>query len=234
MGVEIPSQQKDLHQEVVEEYESLVYNVAYKIAQRLARQVDVEDLVGWGYAGLIEAYQRYEPESGSQFSTFAYYRIRGAILDALSGESSDREARTAQGFNEIFENYAHVVYNRNCTHLDERINMLGELSSNLATVVILSESPERAFRSDAAPHNKALIREQTQELVRGLIDRLPDMEATLLRQFYFEDRSLSEIGLELGHSPSWASRVHTRALDRLRRMIESDPALDDLTYALPI
>src|SRR5439155_9969586 len=40
--------------------------------------------IGYGQLGLAQAAQEFDPERGIQFSTFAYYRIRGAILDGAN------------------------------------------------------------------------------------------------------------------------------------------------------
>lgn len=231
MGADNPNET----QELVEEYENLVYKLAHKIHRRVAARVELEDLISWGYMGLMEAHQRYDSQSGAQFATFAYYRIRGAMLDALSKIRSDQETRSAAAYNEIFETYAHTVSAQgNQATIEGRLSSLSSLSANLAMVCILGESPETALRPQGAPHQRALIRLQTQEKVRSALERLPQTERELLKGYYFEERSLSEMAAEKGYSPSWASRIHNRALERLRGMIESDESLDDLRYALPI
>ena len=48
---------------------------------RTMTHVDIDDLVGQGYVGLLEAARRYTPAAG-EFSHFAYFRIRGAMVDA--------------------------------------------------------------------------------------------------------------------------------------------------------
>lgn len=64
-------------------YCPLVKHVAGRLASRMPAHVDVADLVAYGLAGLVEAVERYDPERGVQFETYAGLRIRGAIIDAL-------------------------------------------------------------------------------------------------------------------------------------------------------
>ena len=219
----------------IREYENLVFKIAHKIHRRFTGQIDLEDLIGWGYIGLMEAHQRYQEEIGTQFATYAYYRIRGAILDALSNVRSDQEVRTETGYNEIFETYAHVVVAQgHQASIEGRLARISTLSGNLAMICILAEPPETSMRSQAAPHQQALIRHQTHQKVRDTLERLPQTERDLLKGFYFEGRSLSEMATAMGYSPSWASRVHNRALERLRGMINSDTNLDDLRHAVPV
>src|SRR6266404_5239797 len=66
---------------------------------RLPRGVDVDNLEAAGVLGLVEAANRFEPERGIAFKTFAYTRIRGAIYDELRRNSplpQDLLERTAR------------------------------------------------------------------------------------------------------------------------------------------
>src|ERR1035437_4565354 len=60
-----------------------VYYIAARISERLPKHVDTEDLVQTGVLGLLDAYRNYDSSKNAQFSTFAKFRIRGAILDSL-------------------------------------------------------------------------------------------------------------------------------------------------------
>ena len=59
-------------------------SLASRIHHKLPPYVDLEDLVAYGQMGLAEAARDFDPARGTQFSTFAYYRIRGAIYDGLA------------------------------------------------------------------------------------------------------------------------------------------------------
>ena len=50
---------------VVKEYRELVYHLAYRILREGQLDLEVEELVGFGFAGLLEANQRYDPNRGS-------------------------------------------------------------------------------------------------------------------------------------------------------------------------
>src|SRR3954466_5415933 len=68
---------------LIEQHLSLVHAIAGKLKRTLGRSIDFEDLVGYGSKGLVEAAERFDARQGTAFSTFAYYRIRGAMLDGL-------------------------------------------------------------------------------------------------------------------------------------------------------
>ena len=68
---------------LIEAYQPLVFKTA--MALRL-REAVVMDMIQEGTVGLIQAVERFEPERGVRFSTFATYRVRGRILNALRRE----------------------------------------------------------------------------------------------------------------------------------------------------
>ena len=68
---------------LVEENVDYVRALAGQIREHLTASVDLEDLVAYGLKGLIEAADRFDPRQRVRFTTFAYYRIRGAMFDGL-------------------------------------------------------------------------------------------------------------------------------------------------------
>jgi RNA polymerase sigma factor for flagellar operon FliA len=85
-------------------YSPLVKFVAGRLGAGLPSHVDDADLISYGLMGLIGAIERFEPERGIKFETFAMTRIRGAIIDELrsldwvprSVRSRAREIEAAQ------------------------------------------------------------------------------------------------------------------------------------------
>src|SRR5678816_4829945 len=76
--------QKD-RQRLVDANVPFVRSIAAKVKEQLPREIEFDDLVAYGTQGLIEAAERYDPIHGTAFTTFSYYRIRGAIYDGLRG-----------------------------------------------------------------------------------------------------------------------------------------------------
>src|SRR5438309_3970032 len=78
---------QDLREQIVEHYAPLIKHVMARLPVRLPAHVDHDDLVGYGAVGLLEAIDRFDPDMGIKFETFARKRIRGAALDALRAQS---------------------------------------------------------------------------------------------------------------------------------------------------
>jgi RNA polymerase sigma factor for flagellar operon FliA len=80
-----------------ERYLPFVRKIATRIARRLPMHVDVDDLVGAGTIGLMEALDRYTPRGDRTFETYAEFRVKGAIMDELRrGDPLKRSARAMQ------------------------------------------------------------------------------------------------------------------------------------------
>ncbi|PYS30252.1 MAG: FliA/WhiG family RNA polymerase sigma factor [Acidobacteria bacterium] len=61
----------------------LIKHVAHRVATRLPANIEMRDLINAGVLGLLDAVDKFEPERGVKFKTYAEVRIRGAILDSL-------------------------------------------------------------------------------------------------------------------------------------------------------
>jgi RNA polymerase sigma factor FliA len=79
--------------QLIEETQPLVRSLAQKISRKIPMQIEFEDLIAYGQIGLAEAARDFDPQRGIQFSTYAYYRIRGAIYDGVSKMSWTSRAR---------------------------------------------------------------------------------------------------------------------------------------------
>jgi RNA polymerase sigma factor (sigma-70 family) len=62
-------------------YAPLVKYVAGRLSVGVTGAVELGDLISYGIFGLIDAIERYDPERGSQFDSYAIRRIKGAIMD---------------------------------------------------------------------------------------------------------------------------------------------------------
>src|ERR1044071_1344340 len=96
---------------LVEQHLPLVEHIARKVRKQITARVPIEDLCGYGSKGLIEAAERFDPRHGVAFTTFAHYRIRGAMLDGLRtmgwySRSDYARYRAEERANEYLQNHA--------------------------------------------------------------------------------------------------------------------------------
>ena len=210
--------------DLVERNLGLVRAIASKVVGMAPASVSFDELVSCGNQGLVEAAGRFDPDRGVAFSTFAYYRIRGAIFDGLRfmTGAAHRPTALAARADEYLEGLAGEPAPRTAAAAAER---LADVLSDLAVVlVVASDHVERAV--DPTTPDPASVAERREELtlVQRAMGALPDKERALLELMYFEGLGLVEAGERLGLSRGWASKLHARALATLRREAEGEPA----------
>jgi RNA polymerase sigma factor for flagellar operon FliA len=227
-------------------YLSLVKNVAGRMAAGFPKSVELNDLINTGVIGLVEAFNNFDPERGVKFETFAVPRIRGAILDELRALDWVPRSTRAKARN----------IDRAVTRLE---NQLGRGPSNdeIAETLDISMSDLYSAKKDVCyssllsldemicreDDNRQVPRIETVEN-QNTVDVLEDMELSELKShmmysisslteqerlvvslYYYEELTLKEIGEIMLISESRVSQIHTRAVTRLRSLIRDKFAI---------
>ncbi|MEQ1826800.1 MAG: sigma-70 family RNA polymerase sigma factor [Pirellula sp.] len=210
--------------ELIAEGRALVRSLALRIFRNLPVRVDLEDLIAYGELGLAEAARDFDGELGNQFSTFAYYRIRGAIYDGIAkmtwtSRARYRRLRYEQMANQVLEN-ERERNEQTSERSESNINWFARTTETLAVVYLASgvdsETDPIAQAQDPSdgPLDKILHREASEKL-RNLVTKLPPLECRLIQLVYFEGYTLQDAAASLGYSKSWASRLHAKILEGL-------------------
>lgn len=191
---------------VADELYARHHRMVHALAQRLRREMtlagDLEDLIAYGYGGLLEAHERFDPARGVRFQTFAYHRVRGAILDGVR-----RMAELPRRAHERRESAEVTPPTAAPRGLDRAFTRL--------STAFTGPTPTQGRYGAESPEALVVQHETIARLLAALAS-LPPRERALLRGHYFEGRRLDHVADELGISKSWASRLHTQALAKLR------------------
>lgn len=220
-------------QDLIERHQGLVRSLALSVHRRMYAQphVTLDDLVGYGQVGLAEAARDFDPTRGNQFSTFAYYRVRGAIYDGLSkmtwmGRAQCDRTHYEQMSTSILETESEQTSTANPGTAAE-MRTVRNVSRALAVVYLTThgtdaggEPSEMAMADSEDPEvTEIAIMHEVEETLHRCIDALPPKAGALIRATYFEGRTLQDAGHSLGLSKSWASRLHARTLQELARSL---------------
>ena len=212
--------------EFIRQYESFVRGIVKHTRAQLGLECDVEDLVAFAFEGLLEARQRFDASRGVQFKSFAYYRVRGALLDGVrrmaylprrayarlkAAETLDLEGEPMVGAN------AASATDR-VADSDSALRAIDGILGRVAAAYCTAASASGEEREAQSPEQSAIDRQQ-QTLVRAALEVLPEQERFLIRGHYLDGRNFDELAAELGLSKSWASRLHSRALGRMREAL---------------
>jgi RNA polymerase sigma factor for flagellar operon FliA len=219
--------------QLVEKHLSLVQAIARKVKKSLGATMDIDDLVGYGSKGLVEAAERFDGRAGVAFTTFAYYRIRGAMYDGIRtmgwySRADYARYRAEERSNEYLQSQAEREGAARAQAPDAAggakadpaaaLASVGEILAGVATIHItsLEAAATVADQTFAAP-DAALDTGRLSRRLREALKTLPDKERQLMEMYYFGDKNLEQAGAQLGLSKSWACRLHARAVDLLRQ-----------------
>lgn len=230
-----------LRDELIVEHLPLVKQVAGRLAVRLFSAISTEDLEGWGVFGLIEAVEKYDPAQGTDFKTYAYYRIRGAILDELRRQSWVPRSlwQKLQRINEVRERLEKET-GESVTEgeLAEALGLSPEeynrLSGHFSRISLISLDDARFSpdgepitwgdviedRSSPDPLEPMLEEENREDLIRA-ISKMEERDKLILALYYQEGLTLKELGSVLDVTESRACQLHARVINRLRRQLAS-------------
>lgn len=214
-------------EQFIREYEGFVRGVAANTRAQLGVETGSEDLVAFGFKGLLEARQRFDSKKGVAFKTFAYYRVRGAIIDGVrsmahlprrayarlrAAEALDREAeQNVEG--RSFGGPASPKQDPEAC-----LRSIDAILGQMAAAYTVAVSAEDADEGAGSPE-QAVLREERKERVQAALAKLPERERKLVVGHYFEGRRFDEVSAELGVSKSWGSRIHANALTLLRQAL---------------
>lgn len=216
---------------VLEKYGPYVRSLAATVRKQFNAQLELEELVAYGQVGLLEAADRFDAKVGANFLTFAHYRIKGAIFDGLRkmGVLKGSDARSAY-MGERAAAYLGNLSDREsgsggrASTADDDVREISSAVTGLAVLFATSMDAADGLQvvDESLPADQRLEIEQLKRRVRAAIERLPEKERKLLVGYYFQGKTLEEAGADIGQSKSWASRLHARAIEELKKYLSED------------
>jgi len=224
-------------EQVIHQHVDLVKYEVDRVAAALPAEVDREDLVSAGIIGLIKAVDRFDPNRGASFATYATTLMRGAIMDELRAMDwaprglrgkyrrleqaiarlrqelgrQPQETEIAQELGISLDEYEQLLRDATATaimSLDAVVEAGGD--ANMPSNDDLSLG--RAEWNPSAVVDNAELR----RLLAEVVTELPEREQLVISLYYDEELTLREIGAVLGVTESRVCQIHTQAVARLR------------------
>ncbi len=202
----------------------LVISVVNDVLRRYPSGGDREEAIAAGTEGLLQAVRSFDPDRGAAFTTFAYYRIKGAVIDNLRALGKMRRtyqerAAFEAGANALLEQESVTIREAGGTATVESV--AGALDG-LAAVFMVSLDQTQLAANQPSPEEAAELSELRPALRRGM-KYLTKRERLLLTSHYGLGHSLAKIASKLGISRSWACRIHAGAIKKLRPYVLPPP-----------
>lgn len=226
-------------EELITEHLDLVKRIVYQMPAEIRANAAHEDLVSAGTVGLVEAAHRFDEKQGVKFLTFAYRRIKGAVIDFLrKNDVLSKSARARLGrLNELRSRFRDkhgrspsTAELSDLADLPEKtvLKFLGygqlDRMGSLQTRVKDDQgngTPLAALipASTRTPFQKLAEKDRV-KLLQAAIQELSERQQQIIVMYYYEELYMSEMAEVLGVSESRISQLHTRALYDLERKLE--------------
>jgi len=195
------AQAQTLREATIVQHLTHVHALAKRLRSHVPPCVTLDDLIGAGTIGLIQAVDRFQPSRGLQFATFAKHRIRGAMLDFLREEDplSRTERRRTRTANATAE-------------------------GALPTTISLEQLPAHEPRSEYTPARGFSTRFADRvdlDRARQCLSERENRAIELIYDFGWRSR---EVAAELRVNESRVSQIKQCAIAKLRGFLQSGPA----------
>lgn len=189
----------DFKKKIIKQYTNLVHYVIKKSKFAKLEIMNTSDFFQFGIEGLSEAIDRYDPEYGTKFETYAIQRIRGKIIDELRKIQIKPRALTNVEGDKPF--YTNVSLNQPVDQED------GYLLYE--TIPNDEESPD-----DTA------VKNDEKEFLMQAIKELPEKARLVITLYYYESLTYKEIAKILNITVSRVSQIHSQVVKVLKENLQ--------------
>ena len=220
--------------EIVENYLPMIQCIARRISSRLPANIQYSDLISSAVIGLMDAIQKYDHSRNNKFKTYAEFRVRGAILDALRAQDwtprsiRDKAKRIDRVTKALEQKFSRPPNEKEIAEalevsLEEYHSMLNQTKE--VSIVSIDESAlfnhtEKNFvlkmleDTDSSLHQ--INKKSLHKIIVSAIKELPERQRIVLSLYYYEEFNLRKIGQILKVTESRVSQLHAQAIERLR------------------
>lgn len=214
----------------------LVDTVAGQVQREIGNVLDHDELVSFGQEGLLLAARRYDPDRGIAFRTYAYHRVRGAMLDGmrshggLSRRLNERvkalQAAHLMASGYLEDNQAATRGGLSPEAADDRLS--DQLAALATAMAVGFEGQETSLQEGervlvaADDPGATAERSELMRAVHEALSCLTDQEAVLVRRHFLREERIEDVAADLGLSKSWGSRLLTRGIEKLSKQLRED------------
>ncbi len=216
---------------LVLEFLPMVHKITQQVVSYLHPPLSREDLVSAGTIGLVKAARDFDPTKDAEFKTYAYIRIRGAVIDELRSWSFTPSSlkkqfdRAQQILRDVTEKTGHMPSDE---HIAEKLGITVEKLYRIFETCrarhflsihgVTDDAPALGTSLVAENTNQPGDRIEKQELLGKLteaIQNLPERQRKIVILYYHQELTMKEIAMVMDVTESRISQLHAAALFKL-------------------
>ena len=232
---------KKLRDELIVQYIYLTRYVIGRIKVTLPISFSLEDIASYGVEGLIDSIEKYTPDKGKKFESYALIRIRGNILDKIRSQNwlprtQRRKIKEVKDATEVLKQK--LGRTPSSSEIGKYLNIEKErvdaIMAEDTTIVSIYEKRTTLEDSceiiDTIRDEKKLnpldelTENDTKQELQTALSRLPERERVIMVLYYHENMTFKDIGDAINISESRVCQLHAQAIMKLRSLLSSQRA----------
>lgn len=230
---------KKVRDTLIVQYIYLTRYVVGRVKVSLPPTFSVEDISSYGVEGLIDAIEKYTPDKGARFETYALMRIRGNIIDKIrSQDFLPRSARRKIKDVKQAQEQLRQKFGRPATTLEvadflgmepQRVDQILAEDTSIGSIyekrgtsddsVAIIDTIQDEHRLTPA---EAMEEKDVKSELENALKRLPERERMIMVLYYHENMTLKEIGEAIEVSESRVCQLHAQAIMKLKNILSEN------------
>ena len=230
---------EEAREKLITGFVPIVNTIARRLEIYASSSYGFEDLVSVGLMGLLDAIEKFQPGKGAIFKTYAWHRIRGAILDEIRAldwvprSIRDKASQLEKAYQTVRQRTGRAAEEFEVAEelgvsqqqLQEMLAEVGCTSILTIEDLMTDEENEEIVNDWLADPYAVDVQEQVElqenkEILAESIDQLPEKEKLVVSLYYNEEATMQEISLILGITVGRVSQLHSSAIVRLRNALK--------------
>ncbi len=230
---------KQFRDQLIVQYIYLTKYVINRIKLNLPSNIAVEDIASFSVEGLIDAIEKFSPDKGSRFETYAIMRIRGSIIDRIRSQdwiprSTRKKIKDIKNATEnLKQDLGRMPTTQELSvYLDMPADKISAIMSEDTSVGSLYDKKYAGDEgvelidtiedtNSVNPLEKLEEKDVKNEL-QAALQKLPERERMVMVLYYHENMTLKEIGKNIDVSESRVCQIHAQAIMKLRNILNEN------------
>ena len=229
----------DIKNELITHYLYIVEKTVKRMMPVYGQHFEYDDMISCGVIGLIDAVDKFDCAKNVKFETYSTLRIKGEIIDNIRRQDwapvtlRSKLKSISLAYDELAAEGVTAV---NDEDVAKRLNMdvdkvrKAQIADSMFNVVSLEEILYKAAfeegaydgtgSTDASP-SAGLESSEIKSVLRSAVETLSDNEKLVVQLYYYEEILIKDIAAIIGVSESRVSQIHSKALGKLKKSLQS-------------